>query len=279
MRRTLLLPPDLSERARAYARGEQRPVRPRDAATVVLLRAAPAGPAGGVEAYLLRRHRQMSFAAGMYAFPGGGVDPRDADTTIRWCGPAPRDWAERLSCDESLARALVCAAVRETFEESGVLLAGTTPDTVVPDTSGDDWEQDRRSLVAKELGFADFLVRRDLMLRSDLLAAWSHWITPEFEPRRFDTRFFVAVLPSGQHTRDVSGEADRVAWLRPADVVSGADAGELAMLPPTYVTMQEMSALQDPAAALTVAESRTITPVEPAATIDGDRAYLTVELG
>jgi hypothetical protein len=107
----------------------------------------------------------------------------------------------------------VAAAVRETFEESGVLLAGESPSSVVADVSGDDWEADRLALESRELSFADLLQRRGLVLRTDLLAAWTHWITPEFEPRRFDTRFFVAALPPGQRTRDIFGEADRVAWM------------------------------------------------------------------
>ena len=87
---------------------------------MVLLREGHVGP----EVYLLRRQTSMAFAGGMCVFPGGGVDPRDHDASVAWAGPSPAEWAERLACDESLARALVCAAVRETFEESGVLLAG-----------------------------------------------------------------------------------------------------------------------------------------------------------
>ncbi|MGH3360506.1 MAG: NUDIX hydrolase, partial [Nocardioidaceae bacterium] len=102
------------------------PVRPVDAATVVLLRDG----ADGLEAYFLRRQPTMAFAAGMYVFPGGRVDPRDADADVRWVGPPPSAWAARFGCDESLARALVCAAVRETYEESDVLLAGDERDVV-----------------------------------------------------------------------------------------------------------------------------------------------------
>ena len=116
------LPPQLVEQARAFAAGERTPAEPRDAATVVLMR--PGTTATGPEVYLLRRQASMAFAAGMCVFPGGGVDPRDFDHAVAWAGPAPAEWAERLGTDEATARALVCAAVRETFEESGVLLAG-----------------------------------------------------------------------------------------------------------------------------------------------------------
>src|SRR5581483_11814380 len=150
----------------------------------------PANP--GFEVYLQRRVASMNFAASMYVFPGGGVDPRDTAVQPAWAGPSPADWAERLRRDEATARAIVCAAVREVFEESGVLLAGPGPDTVVGDVSGAAWEAARVALLAREVGFAELLAREGLVLRSDLLVPWSRWITPVFEPRRFDTYFFLA---------------------------------------------------------------------------------------
>ncbi|CAM5319003.1 hypothetical protein SMICM304S_08534 [Streptomyces microflavus] len=112
--------------------------------------------------------------------------------------------------------------MRETFEEAGVLLAGETAGTVVGDTTGADWEADREALVARDLSFAEFLDRRGLLLRSDLLGAWARWITPEFEPRRYATWFFVAALPEGQRTRAVSTEADRTVWIAPAEAARRA---------------------------------------------------------
>src|SRR5699024_5751264 len=94
----------------------------------------------GVEVFLQRRVQGMAFAGGMTVFPGGSVDEQDAEIPKNWFGPEPREWAEWFFCSESLAAALVCAAVRETFEESGVLLAGTES-TVVTDT---DWYADAR---------------------------------------------------------------------------------------------------------------------------------------
>ena len=135
------------------------------------------------------------------------MDPRDFDTDVAWAGPEPADWADRLGCDEETARALVCAAVRETFEESGVLLAGPHGDEVVADTTGDEWEADRVALESRELAMTDFLTRRGLVLRTDLLGVWAAWLTPVFEPKRYRTWFFVALLPEGQRTRDVSSES------------------------------------------------------------------------
>ncbi|MFB7942856.1 NUDIX hydrolase [Streptomyces sp. NPDC004779] len=264
-------PPEWPDRIRALAAGELVPVTPRRAATVLLLRDAAAGP----EVHMLRRRTSMAFAGGAYAYPGGGVDQRD-EQPVRWAGPALEEWAERLGLDDpAQAQAVVCAAVRETFEEAGVLLAGETPDTVVGDTTGEDWERDRAALVARELSFADFLDRRGLALRSDLLGAWARWITPEFEQRRYDTWFFVAVLPAGQRTRDVSGEADRTVWTRPADAADGYDRGELTMMPPTIATLRSLQPCATAAEALAAAGKQSMTPVLAHARVEGDQVVLT----
>jgi 8-oxo-dGTP pyrophosphatase MutT (NUDIX family) len=255
-------PASWSERVRALSRGELTPVAPRAAATVLLLRDTAAGPA----VHMLRRRASMAFAGGAYAYPGGGVDPRD-ERPVGWAGPALESWSAALGVPPERAQAVVCAAVRETFEESGVLLAGPDPDTVVADITGPDWEAERAALVARELAFADFLARRDLVLRSDLLAPWARWITPEFEERRYDTWFFLARLPEGQRTRDVSGEADRTVWLRPAEAVAGHDSGELAMLPPTVTTLRDLLPYGSAAAAMAAAPGRDLTPVQATAAL------------
>jgi 8-oxo-dGTP pyrophosphatase MutT (NUDIX family) len=223
----------------------------------MLLRDTDHGPV----VHMLRRRTSMAFAGGAYAYPGGGVDPRDDDRQVRWAGPSRAAWADRLGVDEPAAQAIVCAAVRETFEEAGVLLAGPTEDTVVGDTTGEDWEKDRAALAGHELSFAEFLDRRGLVLRSDLLGAWARWITPEFETRRYDTFFFVAVLPEGQRARNVSTEADRTVWTRPADAAAGYDRGELLMMPPTISTLRTLEAHATAAEALAAASTRDMTPV------------------
>jgi 8-oxo-dGTP pyrophosphatase MutT (NUDIX family) len=238
------------------------PAVPRDAATVVLLRDGDRGT-GGIEAYLLRRVTGMAFAGGMTVFPGGSVDVADEVLDTPWTGPPPALWARRFGTDEALARALVCAAVRETFEEAGVLLASRHPDGGLPDTAGDDWEAERAALEGRAQSLSELLMRRGLVLRADLLRAWSHWITPVSEPRRFDTRFFVAALPESQLTRHVGGEADQVQWMRPADAVAAHRRGELPMLPPTAVTLDEMSAYPRVEAVLAAADERTIAPILP----------------
>ncbi|MET9604777.1 NUDIX hydrolase [Streptomyces sp. NPDC006512] len=264
-------PPEWPDRIRALADGSLTPVAPKRAATVMLLRDTPAGPA----VHMLRRRTSMAFAGGAYAYPGGGVDPRDEDHRTGWAGPDQDAWAARLGTDAASAQAIVCGAVRETFEEAGVLLAGETADTVVGDTTGDDWEADRQALVARELSFAEFLDRRGLLLRSDLLGAWARWITPEFEPRRYDTWFFVAALPEGQRTRNASTEADRTVWIRPADAAAGYDKGELLMMPPTISTLRSLEPYGSAADALAGAAAQDLTPVLARAALEDGEVVLS----
>jgi len=270
----LPLPDALVEQARAYAEGSATPAEPRNAATVVLMRPG-ADPTSGPELYLLRRQTSMAFAGGMCVFPGGGVDPRDFDHAVAWIGPTPAAWAERLGVDEPMARALVCAAVRETFEESGVLLAGTA-ESVAADTTGDDWEADRVALESRDLSLTDFLDRRGLVLRTDLLGAWAGWLTPVFEPRRYRTWFFAAALPTGQLTRDVSSESSSVAWLPAMTAVEQAEAGDIFMMPPTYLTCLDVGQYADPDAVLAEAAGRSVDIFTPEVVSDGDEFVLSM---
>jgi 8-oxo-dGTP pyrophosphatase MutT (NUDIX family) len=269
-----VLPDFLAARARDFVASEQAAVAPRLAATVALLRDASDG--SGIEVYVLRRVASMAFAAGMHVFPGGTVDGRDIDHATGWVGPPPTVWAELFGVDEPLARGLVLAAVRETFEESGVLLAGRRSEDVVAVITDDSWEADRRSLVDHSLSFADMLDRRRLAVRADLLRAWACWVTPEFEPRRYDTAFFVAAMPAGQQTRAVGGEADQVAWVRPREILAALAAGDVRMLPPTAVVLGEIAEHDNVEAVLRAAEHRQITPIMPRPVLTADGAYLVL---
>jgi 8-oxo-dGTP pyrophosphatase MutT (NUDIX family) len=256
------VPAAIADEVLARAGGEVAP--PRDAATVVLLRDGTDSRDNpvGIEVYLLRRVRAMAAFGGMTVFPGGGVDPADvAEVALPWVGPAPEEWSGPLSAGTALARGLVCAAVRETFEESGVLLAGPGPDSIVPDTA--EWDDERRALEARELSLSTLFADRGLHLRADLLRPWAHWITPEIEHRRFDTRFFVAALPAGQRTRDVAGEADHAAWVRPADALAELARGERVMVPPTAMTLTDLTAFDTVAEVLAAGSVRRVEPVLP----------------
>ncbi|MGJ9412801.1 NUDIX hydrolase [Aeromicrobium sp. CF4.19] len=248
------VPAALAERA-AAGDGTASPTR--DAATIALLRPGRTSP----ETYLLRRQPTMAFAPGQYVFPGGKVQESDHDD-VPWVGRPETWWAERFGCEPAVARSLVVAAVRETFEESGILLAGPGPDEVVADASADWAQQARLDLEAGRTGLADLLGSRGLVLRADLLGAWAHWITPAFEPRRYDTRFLVAAVPPGQVVGSLPDEADHAAWLPLDDVLRSVSEGGSAMLPPTWITCRELAEV-DVDALLEVAARRAITPIEP----------------
>lgn len=247
------------------ARLNEPPVPTRDASTIVLLRDG----SGGLEAYLLRRVASMAFAPRMHVFPGGRVDPADSAAHTGWYGAAPEEWAGVLTADAALAQGLVCAAVRETFEESGVLLAGAGPDEVA-DVSGAAWEVDRLALIERRESLSGLLTRRGLALRADLLRPWAHWITPEIEPRRYDTRFFVAGLPEAQATRDVGGESDATMWLTPREAIELHERGELDMLPPTISTLRELAEYATVEDVLSAAAARDIAPVLPRVVLSED---------
>lgn len=230
---------------------------PRPAATVMFVRDG----AAGVEVFMLRRVATMAFAPRMTVFPGGGVDPRDADPALPWAGPSPAEWAALLQAEEGTARELVAAAVREVFEECGVLLAGPSADDVIADVRDDHWREQRRRLLAREASLSEVLQEHDLVLRSDLLGYRAHWITPEFEPRRYDARFFTAAVPAGQQADDQTTEADVADWVRPAALLEAFRGGTVLLLPPTIVAVEEIAAAAS--AAEFIAERPVVAPVQP----------------
>lgn len=265
------MPPEVSERARALLAGEWRPPPVRDASTVVLLRDADV-----LETYLMRRASTMAFAAGMYVFPGGRIDDTDGDMDLPWTG-VPVD-PRRMTASERQARGLVVGAVREVFEETGVLLA--------VDSSGrapkedDAWEDDRAAVAESSPALAHVLSRRGLRIDPGLLPLWTHWVTPEVESKRYDVRFFVAAVPPGQRARDVSGEADQVVWTSPSLALGDYARGRLPMLPPTVATLADLAALPDVATVLASAADREVRPLMPRPRFDdsGDIAWDVIDV-
>ena len=273
-RSRIRVPRGMADRAREFAEAGLRPAVPRDAATVILVRPGPGD--SGVEVFLLRRTRALEFAPGACVFPGGSVDERDADPAITaegWVGPSPAEFGQLLGIAADRARALVCAAVRETFVVSGVLRAGPSRAEMVQDSA----IQDQHALLEGSLSFGDLLSRRGLALRADLLTPWARWITPEISPRRFDTWFFAAALPPGQLAGLAGagpGESDSGIWWQPAAALEAARAGEITLLPPTAVTLAELAAYEDVAGIL--GERRVITPLMPTVVVEDERAWLAM---
>lgn len=247
------------------------PLVPRPAATVMLVRDTPAG----IKVFLMRRHSAMDFVAGVMVFPGGGVDERDRSTDIAWFGPDPAWWAGRLNVDPELAGALVCAAARETFEESGVLFAGPAgdPDRIVADAS--IYGEARAALASNSLSFADFLRAEKLVLRTDLLRPWANWVTPKEErTRRYDTYFFVGALPDGQRADGENTETDQAFWSTPQAGLDEFAQGRSFLLPPTWT---QLDSLDGRTVADVLAVERRIEPVEPHLAANKDTGNWQIE--
>lgn len=216
------------------------------AATVLLLRQEDAR----LQVLLAKRAPGLSFMGGLWVFPGGRMEASDLSPELaaRSDQAAIADTGSRMlsadastaSIDLDVARGLLIAACRETFEESGVLLARPR--------GGGPWGDERRARVAERraadsadaTGFARMLVDEDLVLDIERLVYWSHWITPAFESRRFDTRFFALTVPADQEASVDRGELTHHAWLAEADIRRHLASGEMKMAPPTRATLLDL---------------------------------------
>ncbi|WP_375477484.1 NUDIX hydrolase [uncultured Jatrophihabitans sp.] len=227
-----------------------------DAASVVLLRDGPAG----VEVWLLTRVRQMSFAAGMSVFPGGRVDPADADLALT--GADVSALAARFRCAEPTARALLGAAVRETFEETGVLLTVPSADLAAA----------RADVESGRVAFGDLLRDHGLAADASGVQPWARWVTPVGEPRRYDTRFFVAALPAGVEAADVSTESSSAGWLPVGEALEQAQRGERMLLPPTLKTITTLLPFGSVAQVLAASADRVLDAVQPRLQVGDDGA-------
>jgi 8-oxo-dGTP pyrophosphatase MutT (NUDIX family) len=219
------------------------PATPRPAATIVLLRDGDGGP----EVLLCKRGRQAGFVPGAFVFPGGRVDEDDADGALveRLDGLTPRSAGERLSLEHDPAAAIAyhLAALREAFEETGILV-GRRPDGSPAPTAAEDPEVDslRDAVMESRMSFADALDRMGCRLDGGALAYLAHWITPEPEPRRYDTRFFAAKVAPGSRPIVDPREMTDAVWITPAGALRRQAGGSLPLVFPTIKTLQQLAA-------------------------------------
>lgn len=217
--RTFAVPAEHKTAARSWlVHGERRPGAPRRASCLAVVRQGR----GAVETLL--RYRAGSTPLGAVGFPGGSLQDSD-EHDCAWYGPTATDWARTLGLrDHRLARRHVTAAIRELFEESGILLAGPGPSAVVEDPHGQEWMLARQKLATREQSLAELLNRRGYGLRTDLLWAVGRWLSPDFVHRRFDTQYFVAAAPQGQRTSLLEGTGIWSRWMRADTTVEQAPA-------------------------------------------------------
>jgi 8-oxo-dGTP pyrophosphatase MutT (NUDIX family) len=221
--------------------------------------------AAGLEVWLLTRVTQMAFAGGMAVFPGGRVDAADAD--LPFAAGAEERTASRLGAEPDEARALLGGAVRETFEETGVLL--TAPPA---DLSGA-----RADVEAGRVSFGDLLRANQLSVDAEALHLWGRWVTPVGEARRYDTRFFVAGMPAGVEAQDVTSESSSAGWFGVGDALERAQRGEIGMLPPTMMTLASLAEYRAVAGVIGAADQRLLDAIIPTIGRDESGRYF-VEL-
>ena len=224
------------------------------ASTVVLLRADDP-----FEVFLVRRNDSIAFLGGAHVFPGGRVDPADHTDDVDATAENIRAAVARMAdVPAEVAIAHHVAAIRELFEEAGVLLA--RPLTA---RSVDRLAADRRDLLSGQTTFADIIDREHLQLSVDELAYFAHWVTPEIEIRRFDTRFFIARAPEGQTPIHDAGETTHSEWVEPTEAIERCRAGLISLPPPTWTTLQMLAKFDSIDAVFNWARRKPIPRVQP----------------
>ena len=220
------------------------------AATVLMLRQGESP----LEVFMVVRHHQIDFASGALVFPGGKVDPHDYEIRARCEGAA--------ATDEQLA--FQVAAIREAFEECGVLLARPRgSDQLIEGSRLQTLEHYRDPLARGEIGINEFLSAEDLNLACDLLVPYSRWITPEMMPKRFDTYFYLAIAPEDHLAIHDGHESVDSVWISPQQALAGAKNGTYTIIFPTRLNIEMLATSDSVTSALQDAKARTIAPVLP----------------
>ena len=236
------------------------PAVPRHAATVLLLRDHP----GGLQVWFQRRPARSSFAASAYVFPGGALDEADSAAELQALAPRfdPRPAATRMHLDDDAASLACCAglhvaAVREVFEETGILLGAHDDGRTLGEADATDLAAARRELL-DGAPFLDVLLRHGLRIAPERLSYVAHFVTPEREPRRYDTRFFACAAPLEQEAAHHAGEATESGWYTASEALAMTAGNFAMMLPPTRIMCNEVSRHDTAAATLADLGSRPV---------------------
>jgi 8-oxo-dGTP pyrophosphatase MutT (NUDIX family) len=241
------------------------PAEPVPAATILMLRDGP----DGLEVFMVVRHHEIDFASGALVFPGGKADPDDFDEALA----ARLDGAAR---DPNL-RAIQVAAIREAFEECGILLASPRGSAALVDGSRlATLEPYRDRLHAGELTIGEFIQAEDLVLACNRLVHFSHWITPTMVPKRFDTHFFLALAPPDHIALHDGHESVDSTWVAPRVAVDDAEAGRRTVIFPTLRNLEKLALHANAAAALDVCAREPVVTVLPWTEPRADGTYLCI---
>jgi 8-oxo-dGTP pyrophosphatase MutT (NUDIX family) len=243
-----------------------KPVAPAvPAATILLLR----GDHAVLEVFMVVRHHQIDFASGALVFPGGKVDPQDEDAALA----ARCDGASSVPA----TRAIQIAAIREAYEECGVLLARAAGETnLIPGSRLATLEPFRDQINKGEVAFQAFLDQQDLRLACDQLVPFAHWITPDMMPKRFDTHFFIAVAPTDQVALHDGHESVDSVWITPKDALAGAASRRYTVIFPTLRQVEKLGHAVSPTDAIARAKNSRIVTVTPWTEQRADGSYLCI---
>tara|TARA_B100001964_G_scaffold245551_1_gene333321 strand:- start:3356 stop:4105 length:750 start_codon:yes stop_codon:yes gene_type:complete len=225
-------------------------------------------PTNGLEVFTVIRHHQIDFASGALVFPGGRVDAGDAEV---------RDHCEGAVKMDGAACAFMAGAIREAFEECGILLARTAGESDL--ISGErlaTLEPYRDSLHEGKISLLEFLQKEKLTLAFDHLQHFAHWITPEMMPKRFDTHFYLAVAPEDHIAVHDGHESVDSIWISPQDAIEGADTGKYTIIFPTRLNIEMLGESTSVENAIEMAKARTIIPVLPQLESREDGEYLCI---
>ena len=231
--------------------GEAKPVAvPVPAATILILRDAD----HGLEVFMVKRHHQIDFVAGALVFPGGKASKGDFDAGLGAFTDCAPDWSVEM-------RALGAAAIREAFEESGILFAREEGGGFVGGARLEKLSHHRHALEKNEIALVDMLRAEKLRLACDQLVHFAHWVTPKNMPKRFDTHFFVAAVPQGHVGSHDGRESVDSVWIRPEDAI--ADRKRWNVIFPTKLNLMKLARATNTADALAAARATAPLTVEP----------------
>lgn len=248
------------------------PAPPRDSATVLVTRDG----ARGLEVFMLRRHLNSDVLGGAFVFPGGTVDAGDRDPALAGHVEGISDDHRRALGDATLG--LIVCAIRESFEEAGVLLARHRDGSAVQ-LADPRWTELRRALNAREIDALELIRQGEIVLAADLLRYWHRLITPVQAPKRYDTRFFIAHLPQGQVPLHDDLETTESEWVAPEDAVARGRAGEFSIIYPTRKTLESITSFATAQDAFAAGVDRSADPVTPRIVVENGEPRIVLPDG